>query len=130
MARLDKLIAFRAALSLHKDIGTYDKILKETYKNCMASLKNATEKSSNFVKAIYEPFSSEEISKKIADLLKNNSVKSDLEIIYQSIEGLHNACPDHLGDWYFSGNYPTPGGNKVVNKSFINFYEGKSIRAY
>ena len=130
MARLDKLIAFRAALSLHKDIGTYDKILKETYKNCMASLKNATEKSSNFVKAIYEPFSSEEISKKIADLLKNNSVKSDLEIIYQSIEGLHSACPDHLGDWYFSGNYPTPGGNKVVNKSFINFYEGKSIRAY
>ena len=107
-----------------------DKILKETYKNCMASLKNATEKSSNFVKAIYEPFSSEEISKKIADLLKNNSVKSDLEIIYQSIEGLHSACPDHLGDWYFSGNYPTPGGNKVVNKSFINFYEGKSIRAY
>ena len=96
----------------------------------MASLKNATEKSSNFVKAIYEPFSSEEISKKIADLLKNNSVKSDLEIIYQSIEGLHSACPDHLGDWYFSGNYPTPGGNKVVNKSFINFYEGKSIRAY
>ena len=130
MARLDKLIAFRAALSLHKDIGTYDKILKETYKNCKASIENATEKSSNFVKAIYEPFSSEEISKKIADLLKNNSVKSDLEIIYQSIEGLHNACPDHLGDWYFSGNYPTPGGNKVVNKSFINFYEGKSIRAY
>jgi Glutamine phosphoribosylpyrophosphate amidotransferase len=99
MARLDKLIAFRAALSLHKDIGTYDKILKETYKNCKASIENATEKSSNFVKAIYEPFSSEEISKKIADLLKNNSVKSDLEIIYQSIEGLHNACPDHLGDW-------------------------------
>ena len=130
MARLDKLIAFRAALSLHKDIGTYDKILKETYKNCKASIENATEKSSNFVKAIYEPFSSEEISKKIADLLKNNSVKSDLEIIYQSIEGLHSACPDHLGDWYFSGNYPTPGGNKVVNKSFINFYEGKSIRAY
>tara|TARA_B100001758_G_scaffold16850_1_gene12064 strand:- start:102 stop:950 length:849 start_codon:yes stop_codon:yes gene_type:complete len=130
MARLDKLIAFKAALSLHKDIGTYDKILKEIYKNCKSSLKNPAKQVSNFVKAIYEPFSSEEISKKIAELLKNNSIKSDLEIIYQSIEGLHSACPEHLGDWYFSGNYPTPGGNKVVNKSFINFYEGKSIRAY
>ena len=130
MARLDKLIAFQAALSLHEDIGTYDKILKEIYKNCKSSLKNPAKQVSNFVKAIYEPFSSEEISKKIAELLKNNSIKSDLEIIYQSIEGLHSACPEHLGDWYFSGNYPTPGGNKVVNKSFINFYEGKSIRAY
>ncbi len=84
----------------------------------------------NCVKVIYKPFSSEQISQKIADILKSDLIKSDLEIIYQTLEGLHEACPEHSGDWYFSGNYPTPGGNKVVNKSFINFYEGKSIRAY
>jgi len=130
MARLDKLIAFRAALSLHKNVGTYDKIMGQTYKNCKASLKGSEGEVKNCVKAIYAPFSPEEISQKIADMLKSDLIKSDLEIIYQTIEGLHKACPDHLGDWYFSGNYPTRGGNKVVNKSFINFYEGKSIRAY
>ena len=79
---------------------------------------------------MYKPFSANQISDKIADLLLKNGLKSDLKIIYQSIENLHKSCPSHLGDWYFSGNYPTPGGNRVVNKAFINFYEGKSVRAY
>jgi len=82
------------------------------------------------VKEIYEPFTTELISRKIAELLRPEGINAEVEIIYQSIEGLHNACPNHKGDWYFTGNYPTSGGNKVVNKSFINYMEGKNVRAY
>ena len=82
------------------------------------------------VKEIYNTFTTEEISQKIAELIKPSDLKAELEIIYQNIEGLHLSCPDNLGDWYFTGNYPTPGGNRVVNKAFINYYEGKNVRGY
>jgi amidophosphoribosyltransferase len=82
------------------------------------------------VKEFYAPFNAEQISKKIGELLSPANIKAEVKIIYQSIENLHQACPKNLGDWYFTGNYPTPGGNKVVNKAFINFYEGKNERAY
>ena len=84
----------------------------------------------NFVKEIYEPFTYDEISKKISELLTPDETKAEVEIIYQTVENLHKACPNHTGDWYFTGNYPTPGGNKVVNSAFINYIEGKSARAY
>ena len=84
----------------------------------------------NYVQDIYKPFTSDEISAKISELLTPEGISSKVEIIYQSIEDLHASCPNHLGDWYFTGNYPTPGGNKVVNQAFINFVEGKSGRAY
>ncbi|MFP3861039.1 MAG: amidophosphoribosyltransferase, partial [Bacteroidales bacterium] len=84
----------------------------------------------NYVKEIYKPFSQEEISNKISTLLKADNIKAEVEIVYQSVENLHKACPDNKGDWYFTGNYPTPGGNKVVNTAFINFIEGKNRRAY
>jgi len=82
------------------------------------------------LREIYKPFSTEEISAKISSMLKSDEIKSEVRIVFQSIEGLHEACPGHLGDWYFTGNYPTPGGNKVVNQSFINYIEGRNVRAY
>ncbi len=84
----------------------------------------------NYVKEIYAPFTSAEISEKIAEMLKTKDIKAEIEVIYQSVENLHKACPDNLGDWYFTGDYPTPGGNRVVNQAFINFYEGNNKRAY
>ena len=92
----------------------------------LLSLKKIT----NVVKEIYELFTTEQISKKIAELLLPEGIHAEVEILYQSIAGLHNACPNNKGDWYFTGNYPTPGGNKVVNKAFINYMEGKNVRAY
>jgi amidophosphoribosyltransferase len=82
------------------------------------------------VREIYKPFTTEEISKKISSMLKDEDIKTDVEIVFQSIEGLHQACPGHTGDWYFTGNYPTPGGNKVSNQSFVNYIEGRNVRAY
>ena len=79
---------------------------------------------------MYEPFTAKQISKKIGELLSSSEIKAEVEIIYQTVESLHEACPKNLGDWYFTGDYPTPGGNRVVNRAFINFYEGKSERAY
>jgi amidophosphoribosyltransferase len=84
----------------------------------------------NVVRRIYKPFCPDEISKKISSMLKSDDIGSEVEIVFQSIEGLHEACPGHLGVWYFTGNYPTPGGNKVVNQSFVNYMEGRNIRAY
>ena len=84
----------------------------------------------NYVKEIYQPFTAEQISKKIGQLLTPKGMNAKVEVIYQSIEDLHASCPDHQGDWYFTGNYPTPGGNKVVNKAFVNYIEGKNERAY
>jgi amidophosphoribosyltransferase len=84
----------------------------------------------NLVKRIYEPFTDEEISNKITELLRPSNIQAETKIIYQTVENLHKACPDHTGDWYFTGNYPTPGGNKVVNKAFINYMEGNNERAY
>ena len=129
MARIEAFIAFKAALELLKDTNQYH-IVDEVYKKCKAQQSKDDEEIVNYVKGIYSPFKAEEISAKIAEMLKTDDIKADVEVIYQSIEGLHKACPDNLGDWYFTGNYPTPGGMRVVNKAFINFYEGNDERAY
>jgi len=129
MAKLGDFIAFRAAISLLKDTGR-EELIKGLYEKARAELKKPVEEIVNVVKEIYKPFTTEEISIKISSMLKSDEIKSEVEIVFQSIEGLHEACPGHLGDWYFTGNYPTPGGNKVVNQSFLNYVEGKNIRAY
>jgi len=129
MAKLGDFIAFQAAVSLIKDRGL-EKLLTEVYHDCKAQVKLPKEQIKNAVKRIYEPFSYEEISDKIAELLRPEGINAETAIVYQSIENIHQACPNNLGDWYFSGNYPTPGGNKVVCKAYINFYEGVNERAY
>jgi amidophosphoribosyltransferase len=129
MARIEAFIAFKAALELLKDNNKYD-IVDAVYEKCKAQLSKSDEEIVNHVKDIYSPFTPEEISAKIAEMLKTEDIKADVEVIYQSIEGLHKACPDNLGDWYFTGDYPTPGGNRVVNQAFINFYEGSDKRSY
>jgi amidophosphoribosyltransferase len=129
MARLGDFIAFRAAVELLKDRGMEDKIEK-TYQEAISENRKELDEIRNVVKEIYKPFSADEISSQIAKMLKLPVIKADLVIIYQSIEGLHEACPGHLGDWYFTGDYPTPGGNRVVNQSYINYIEKKSSRAY
>ena len=130
MAKLEEFIAFRAALSLHKDKGTYEATLKTVYENCKESLKDKSKVPLNYVKQIYDPFTDDQISIKIAQLLKNDNIKAEVNVIFQKLSGLHNACPKNLGDWYFSGNYPTPGGCRVVNQAFINFIEKSNKRAY
>jgi len=127
MARIDEFIAFKATLELLKDTDQYH-LIEEVYIKCKASQHE--ERPENYVKEIYAPFTPEQISDKIADLLKTENIKSEVKIIFQSIENLHRACPNDLGDWYFTGDFPTPGGMKVVNKAFMNFYEGKKERAY
>jgi amidophosphoribosyltransferase len=129
MAVLEKFIAFNAAIELLKDHKKED-IIQEVYQKCKAQENLPKEEIVNYVKEIYRQFSAEEISAKIAELLKPEDCKAEIEIIYQSIENLHQSCPNDLGDWYFTGDYPTPGGNKVVNTSFINFVEGVEGRAY
>lgn len=129
MAKLGDFIAFQAAVQLLKD-NFKENLLDELYEKAKAQESLPKEEIVNVVKEIYEPFTADQISAKISELLKPEGVKAEVEIIYQTIEGLHNACPNNQGDWYFTGNYPTPGGNKVVNKSFINFMEGKNVRAY
>ena len=129
MAKLGDFIAFRAAVGLLKDNGRED-ILNSVYNEAIAELNKAPEEMENVVKKIYKPFTPGEISAKISSMLKPEEIKSVVEIVFQSIEGLHEACPDHLGDWYFTGDYPTAGGNKVVNRSFVNFMEGRDVRAY
>ena len=130
MAKLEEFIAFRAALSLHKDKGTYEATLKTVYENCKESLKDKSKVPLNYVKKIYDPFTDDQISIKIAQLLKNDNIKAEVNVIFQKLSGLHKACPKNLGDWYFSGNYPTPGGCRVVNQAFINFIEKSNKRAY
>lgn len=129
MAKLGDFVAFQAAVQLLKD-NFKENPLDELYEKAKAQEGLPKEEIVNLVKEIYEPFSAEQISKKIAELLRPADTNAEVEIIYQSIEGLHNAVPNNTGDWYFTGNYPTPGGNKVVNKSFINYMEGKNVRAY
>ncbi len=129
MAVLEKFIAFNAAIELLKDHGKQN-VIDEVYKKCKAQENLPKEEIVNYVKEIYKQFKAEQVSDKIAELLKPEDCKADVEIIYQSIENLHLACPNDLGDWYFTGNYPTPGGNKVVNTSFINYVEGVVGRAY
>jgi amidophosphoribosyltransferase len=129
MARLGDFIAFRAAIELLRESGN-ESIINNIYKKSKKQESLSKEKIINYVKEIYEPFSAEEISAKIAQMLKTPDIKAELQIVYQTIENLHEACPNDLGDWYFTGNYPTPGGNKVVNRAFINFIEGRDIRPY
>jgi amidophosphoribosyltransferase len=129
MARIDAFIAFKAALELLKDHNKYH-IVEEVYQKCKEQQSKKDVEIINHVKEIYKPFSAEEISAKIAQMLKTNDINAEVEVIYQTIEGLHKACPENLGDWYFTGNYPTPGGHRVVNQAFINFYEGNNKRAY
>ena len=129
MAKMGDFIAFQAAISLLKETKK-NHIISSIYEKCKKQEKLKKENMINYVQEIYKPFSNEEISKKIGELLTPKETKSKVEIIYQDIEDLHASCPNHLGDWYFTGNYPTPGGTKVVNKSFINYIEGKNKRAY
>ena len=130
MAKIDNFIVFKATLKLLEDRNTLEQTLESIYSKCKLNQDYPLEKVENCVRALYEPFSNEQISAKIAQMLKGDSIKAEVEIIFQTIEGLHQACPKNLGDWYFSGDYPTPGGNRVVNRAFMNFYEGKSVRAY
>ena len=129
MAKMTDLIAFRAAIQLIKS-DKNEKKIDEIYRKCVKENKKDVNKIKNVVKEIYSPYSDQQISVKISSMLKEKDINADVEVVFQSIENLHKACPDNLGDWYFSGNYPTPGGNKVVNQAFINFYEGSSKRAY
>ena len=129
MAKLEGLIAFQAALALLKERNLYH-IVDEVYTKCKEQENLPDAQLVNYVTKIYEPFTDTEISDKIAKLLKIESIKAEVKIIFQSIDKLHEACPKNLGDWYFTGDYPTPGGNRVANKAFMNFYEGKNDRAY
>ena len=129
MAKIGDFIAFKAALELLKETNQYH-IVDETYQKCKEQQLKSDEEIVNYVRDIYKPFTPEQISDKIAQMLKTSEINAEVEVIYQSIEGLHRACPDNKGDWYFTGNYPTPGGSRVVNQAFINFYEGSDKRAY
>ncbi|MBI9032897.1 MAG: amidophosphoribosyltransferase [Bacteroidales bacterium] len=129
MAKLNDFIAFNAAIELLKDTGQ-EHIINEVYNKCKAQEHLNRDEVVNYVTGIYEPFTAEQVSKKITQLLTPEDINAEVEIIYQTVENLHQACPGSKGDWYFTGNYPTSGGNKVVNKSFINYIEGKNERAY
>lgn len=129
MSRMGDFIAFQAAVDLLKTTGR-EAILKETYQMCIDAEKNGHIFQENFVKRIYEPFTAEEISDRIAKMLRHKNVKCEVDVIYQSLEGLYDACPNNKGDWYFTGNYPTKGGNRVANKAFMNYMEKKEKRGY
>ncbi len=129
MARLEHLVAFNAALELHKDRGTFG-IVEEIYYKCKKQQELVDVEVVNHVKELYAPFTDEQLSDKISEIISDESIKSNVKLIFQSVEDLHKACPKNLGDWYFTGNYPTPGGNRVVNRAYINFYEGNPERAY
>jgi amidophosphoribosyltransferase len=129
MAKLNDFVAFQAAIALLKET-KQENVINDVYKKSKDQQNLPKEQIVNYVKEIYRPFTADQISLKISELLKSPEVKADIEIIYQSIENLHAACVNHTGDWYFTGNYPTPGGNKVLNNAFINFVEGKNKRAY
>ena len=129
MAKLNDFVAFKAAIELLKQHGLKH-IIEEVYRKCKMQEYMPKENVVNFVKEIYEPFSDEQVSAKIAEMIRPVEMKAELEVIFQTVADLHTSCCDHKGDWYFSGNYPTPGGNKVVNKAFINYMEGRDERAY
>jgi amidophosphoribosyltransferase len=129
MSRMGEFVAFEAAISLLKEQNKEDIILK-VYQDCKASAALPKENVTNYVQAIYAPFTDQEISDRIAKIITPKDIKATVEVIYQTLDNLHKACPDHAGDWYFSGNYPTPGGNKVVNRAFVNWMEGKNQRGY
>lgn len=129
MSRMGEFVAFEAAVSLLRKRGM-GYLLDEVYQKCVEASENGTDKDTNFVKAIYEPFGYEEISREIADIITPVDMNAEISVIYQTLEDLHSSCPDNKGDWYFSGDYPTPGGNRVVNRAYMNWVEGKNVRAY
>jgi amidophosphoribosyltransferase len=129
MSKLGDFIAFNAAVALLKERGMED-LLKELYEQCQELARADKLHTVNVVKQVYKPFTNEEITKKIAQLITPADLGLPVDVIYQTIESLHEACPNNQGDWYFTGNYPTPGGNRVVNKAFMNYMEGKNTRGY
>jgi len=129
MSRMGEFVAFLAAINLLKHSGRAH-FIEEVYQRCLSSTGKPREEVENHVKAIYEPFTDGEISGEIANIIRPHSLQAELQIVYQTLDNLHRACPNHLGDWYFSGNYPTPGGNKVANRAFMNWMEGKNVRGY
>lgn len=129
MTKMGEFIAFNAAIELLKE-SHREGLIKDVYEKCKNQQLYKKENIKNYVKEIYEPFSENEISLKIAQMIRKSSTKAEVKIVFQTLSNLHKATPNHTGDWYFSGNYPTPGGNKVVNNSFINWFEGKDVRSY
>ena len=129
MARLGDFVAFQAAISLIKERGM-EHLIDEVYAKCKAQIELPKEENINQVKAIYEPFTTEELNDRISQLLTPKGMKAEVKIVFQSIEGLHASCPNHQGDWYFTGDFPTPGGHKVVNRAFVYYVEGRNVRAY
>lgn len=129
MAKMGDFIAFDAAIELLKESGR-EQVIEDVYRKCKEQIQYPKEQIKNYVKEIYAPFTDEQVSAKIAQMLTPEDINAEVSIVYQSVENLHKACPDNLGDWYFTGDYPTPGGNKVVNKAFINWKEGINERAY
>ena len=129
MSKMSEFIAFRAAMELLKD---EDKqcIIDEVYKKSVAQKNKKSDEMVNYVKDIYGQFTDQQVADKIAEMLTPEGTRAEVKIVFQTIEGLHEACPNHKGDWYFSGNYPTPGGNKVVNNAFINYIEGSENKTY
>jgi amidophosphoribosyltransferase len=129
MSKLSEFVAFRAVIELIKETGQ-EKLLCEILNKCKELQRNNKLHTENLIRQIYKPFTLGEISKKIAELITPKEISIPVDVIYQTIEDLHESCPTNLGDWYFTGNYPTPGGNRVVNKAFINYMEGKNVRGY
>jgi amidophosphoribosyltransferase len=129
MARLEDLIAFQAMLALLKDFEK-ESMLESVYQAAKKEMEKPDAEAINVVNTLYEEFSTSQLSKKIAELVKEDGIRCEVDVIFQDVEKLHEACPKNLGDWYFTGNYPTPGGNRVANQAFINFMEGNKQRAY
>ena len=129
MSRMGEFVAFEAAISLLRETGK-ESVIEEVYQNCIESQKLGNKQVKNYVQQIYNQFTDQQISDRIAQIITPREIKTEVQVIYQTLDNLHKAIPEHLGDWYFSGNYPTPGGNKVVNKAFMNWMEGKNQRAY
>ena len=129
MSKMKEFVAFRALVELLKD-NNKEHLLEETYKRCKAQEHLPKEEIKNELIELYDTFAYEQVSKKIAEIVTPPGIKPKVEVIYQTINGLHESCPNHKGDWYFSGKYPTPGGNRVVNRAFINYMENNDKRAY
>ena len=129
MSKFKEFIGFRAALDLLRE-SDQEHILEEVYAQCVAAIESGNANQENYVKAIFDPFTHDELSKQVARIVTPADLRAEVAVVYQTVENLHVACPNHSGDWYFTGNYPTSGGNNVVNKAFVNFMEGKLVRAY
>ena len=129
MSKMGDFVAFKALVEILKEQGK-EQLLQDCYERCKAQMLLPKEQITNEVKALYDEVTEDCISKRIAKIVTPEELDIDVDVIFQSVKGLHEACPNHTGDWYFTGNYPTPGGNKVVNKAFINYMEGKDERSY